>query len=211
MAPDSATDFAIRAATAADHDALKMVCLKTGNSGDDATAMEDDPDLVGLIYAVPYQVLAPDFSFIVEDGEGVCGYVLGTPDTAAFEARLEAEWFPPLRQRLGDPGPDSSSWAGSDWARRFIHHPRYADLAELARYPAAGHIDLLERARGRGVGRRAMNLLMERLAETGATGMHLDVGTTNVGAQKFYETLGFVAVARRDRRDDRIYMVRGLP
>lgn len=211
MAPEGETDIRIRPATAADHDALKMVCLKTGDSGADATGIEDEPDLVGLIYAVPYQVFAPDFSFVVEDEKGVCGYVLGSPDAAAFDARLESEWFPPLRQRLSDPGPDQQTWRGSDWARHFIHHPRYTGLAELARYPAAGHIDLLERVRGKGVGRRGMTMLMDKLAEAGAIGIHLDVSPKNTGAQKFYETLGFGYADQSDVNDDRLYMIRRLP
>ncbi|WP_421726522.1 GNAT family N-acetyltransferase [Bauldia sp.] len=207
---DSA-DVVIRPAMVADHAALKRICVQTANNGDDATEREDAPDLVGLIYAVPYQVFAPDFAFMAEDATGPCGYVLGAPDTLAFEAWLESEWFPPLRERLIDPGPDENAWRGSDWARRFIHHPHYTDLTSLDRYPACGHIDLLPRARGKGLGRRCMRLFMDKLAEAGVPGLHLDVGPTNLDAQQFYKAVGFRFADDRDLKGSQTYMIRELP
>ena len=41
--------FSLRQATAADHSDLAMVCLKTGDAGKDATGLEDDTQLLGLI------------------------------------------------------------------------------------------------------------------------------------------------------------------
>ena len=35
-------------------------------------------------------------------GFGACGYILGTGDTRAFEARCEAKWWPALRARYAD-------------------------------------------------------------------------------------------------------------
>src|SRR5687768_5326161 len=86
MVFDFGDGYRLRAALAEDHAALNMVCLKTGDSGKDATAREDDPDLLGLIYAVPYQVYEPDFAFVIDGPNGVCGYILGAPDTAGIYA-----------------------------------------------------------------------------------------------------------------------------
>lgn len=208
-APDE-DGFEIRQARASDHGALSQICLQTGAAGEDASASEDDPELLGLIYALPYQVLAPGFSFVIEDKDGVCGYVLGAPDTAGFEQRLNEEWFPPIRRRLRDPGANEQNWRGSDWARYHIHHPPGLMRPELVPYPAHGHIDLLPRARGHGVGRRAMEQLMSRLAKAGASGMHLGVAPDNERAIGFYERLGFVRLDPPGIVDDTLYMVRSL-
>ena len=194
MELDFGGGYFLRRADAADHPALNMVCLKTGDSGKDATAREDDPDLLGLIYAVPYQVLEPDFAFVVDGPNGVCGYLFGAPDSERMYARMKAEWFPPLAAGLRDPGPDESTWKGSDWARYAIHHPGFDYPPALHAYPAHGHIDLLEEVRGRNIGRRAMELLMARLAAAGASGMHLQVSPTNAGAIAFYQKLGFAVL-----------------
>ena len=195
---DLGSGFRLRQATAGDHDALRLVCLRTGDSGKDATAREDDPDLLGNLYAVPYQVLEPDFAFVVETGDGVCGYVLGALDTAVFNRRLEAEWLAPLRRRLRDPGADQSRWRGSDWARRLIHHPELEVPATLAPYPSHGHIDLLPQAQGRGIGRKAMEALMERLRAAGSPGLFLQVSPVNRRARRFYARLGFQTLRAAD-------------
>jgi len=210
MVLDFGDGYSLRQALWGDYPALCSVCLKTGDSGKDATAREDDPDLLGLIYAVPYQVYAPDHAFVVDGPNGVCGYIFGAPDTPEIYRRMEAEWFPPLAKRLADPGPDESRWQGSDWARRAIHHPEFVYPEVLHRYPAHGHIDLLEEARGRGIGRRGMEHVMGTLRDAGATGMHLQVSPVNRGAQAFYRKLGFEALMDRALPRHTMFMGVGL-
>lgn len=208
MLVDFGAGFGLRRAEAGDHAALRLVCLKTGDSGKDATSREDDPNLLGEIYAVPYQVYAPDFAFVVDGPEGVVGYILGAPDTPAIYAWMRDEWCPRLAAKLIDPGPDESRWRGSDWARYALHHPEFVYPHVLHDYPAHGHIDLLEVARGRGIGSRGMRYMMERLAETGARGMHLQVSPRNVGALKFYETLGFSRLVDASLPEHTAFMAR---
>ena len=191
MIVDLGDGFILRPATQADHAALSTVCLRTGDAGKDASAREDDPELLGLIYAIPYQVLEPDFAFAVAGPGSVCGYLFGALDSRAFNARLAAEWYPRLRQRVADPGPDRTRWRGSDWARRLIHHPDFEVPEALAPYPSHGHIDLLPEARGRGIGRRAMALLEQRLAAAGSSGLHMQVDPRNRAALRFYRAIGF--------------------
>jgi len=82
---------------------LYRVCLRTGKSGDDATPLYRDPDLLGHIYAAPYGLFEPALAFVVEDELGVGGYCLGALDTKAFEWRLEDRWWPSLRGRYPEP------------------------------------------------------------------------------------------------------------
>lgn len=187
--------FSLRPATTQDHAALCLVCLKTGDTGADATEREDDPELLGLIYAVPYQVLEPDLAFAIEDSDGLCGYLFGAADTRAFNRRLAAEWYPALQKRIADPGPDPTRWHGSDWARHLVHHPDFDVPEALAPYPSHGHIDLLPQARGKGIGRRAMAFLEERLAAAGSPGLFLQVDPRNGNALAFYRAIGFEVLA----------------
>ena len=191
MILDLGEGFCLRQATAADHADLATVCLKTGDAGQDATAREDNPQLLGLIYAIPYQVLEPEFAFVVDGPEGICGYVFGALDTPAFNARLAAEWYPRLQERVADPGPDPAHWRGSDWARHLIHHPDLDFPAALAAYPSHGHIDLLPEARGKGIGRRAMAVLEQRLAAAGSSGLFMQLDLRNDNARAFYRAVGF--------------------
>ncbi|MEQ1953661.1 GNAT family N-acetyltransferase [Mesorhizobium yinganensis] len=202
--------FFLRHATEADHAALRKICLETGDAGEDATAREDDPDLIGEIYSVPYQVFEPDFAFVVDGPSGVVGYLLGAPDTASLCARLETDWYPSLQHHVADPGPDTAHWQGSDWARRRIHHPDLAIPAAIAAFPSHGHIDLLPPARGKGIGRKCIGFLENRLAETGSTGLWLEVHPRNAKAQRFYTSLGYQHVPEADVPDQALYMAKRL-
>lgn len=97
----------IRVATHEDLPALYRVCLLTGESGSDGTALFRDPDLPGHAYVGPYLAGQPDLALIVVDPQGVAGYCLATPDTRAFEAWAEAAWWPALREQY--PMPDDAS------------------------------------------------------------------------------------------------------
>lgn len=211
MILDFGGGFFLRRATSADHPAFCAVCVRTGDAGKDATSREDDPELMGQIYAVPYQVLEPDLAFAIDSPGGVAGYLFGALDTASFNARLASDWFPALRRRVSDPGHDSSTWQGSDWVRHAIHHADLGIPEGLAAYPSHGHIDLLPNARGRGIGRRCMGFLEERLAAAGSTGLFLDVHPRNVEAQRFYAALGYAPVPMPTASPTSMFMAKSLP
>ncbi|MER8960350.1 GNAT family N-acetyltransferase [Mesorhizobium sp. M0701] len=210
MILDFGGGFFLRRATTADHAALAMICLKTGNAGKDASGREDDPDLLGLLYTIPYQVLEPELAFIIDSPAGAAGYLLGAADTGAFNASLASDWYPDLQRRVADPGPDSSRWRGSDWARHRVHHPDFAVPPALTAYPSHGHIDLLPQARGKGIGRRAMEFLGQRLAASGSTGIHLEVMPENDDALRFYKAIGFDVLQDADPPKHRIFVAKRL-
>ena len=194
MILDFGDGFHLRRATGDDQPALCAVCLGTGDAGRDASWREDDPALMGQIYAVPYQALEPDLAFVIDGAEGVAGYLLGALDTQFFNARLASDWYPALQRRVFDPDRDRAAWRDSDWARHVIHHPDFDIPEALAAYPSHGHIDLLPGARGRGIGKRCMSFLERQLAAAGSKGLFLDVHPRNSGAQAFYAALGYEPV-----------------
>lgn len=186
----------IRACRPADERTLYDICLRTGDSGEDATGLYRDPDLLGALFVGPYVRLAPSLALVGEDESGVAGYVLGVPDTRAFENVCERDWWPPLRTRYG-PG---SFPPGSldDRLVRMIHAPPTASQDVVERYPAHLHIDLLPRLQGRGYGRRLLESLFAALRDAGAPAVHLGVGLANQRAIGFYDRMGFTVVHRYD-------------
>jgi ribosomal protein S18 acetylase RimI-like enzyme len=180
----------IRAFRRNDLDDLYRICLETA-AGGGATAYRD-PKLVGHVYAAPYTMLSPRSVFVVEDGHGVGGYILGAPDTRNFEARLEAEWWPGLREIYSDP-PDTSraGWSLDHLMIYGIHHPHPAPGEIVEAYPSHLHVNLLPRLRGRGFGRRLMDRWLLTIQEMGSHGAHLAVGVTNLRAIRFYRACGF--------------------
>ncbi|MGH3716659.1 MAG: GNAT family N-acetyltransferase [Micromonosporaceae bacterium] len=185
----------IRRYRSADRDALYRICLATGDSGGDATGLYADPDLLGDVYVGPYLELEPSLAYVLDDG-APAGYVLGALDTAAFEARAEREWWPPLRRRYpAPPDPaDRPQWTPDQRLIDLIHHPRRTAPEVTAAYPSHLHVDLLPRAQSGGNGRRLMDTLLAALRETGSEGVHLGVGRRNERAVAFYRKLGFTEI-----------------
>lgn len=182
----------IRTYRPGDEQTLYDICLLTGDSGVDATALYQDARLLGEVYVGPY-LRAPDaLALVGSDADGVAGYVLGVPDTVAFEQWCERSWWPVLRTRypLGT-FPDGSP---DDRIVHLIHNPPTASPDVVERYPAHLHIDLLPRLQGQGDGRRLLTALLDGLAAAGAPGIHLGVAATNERAIGFYRRMGFTDV-----------------
>jgi ribosomal protein S18 acetylase RimI-like enzyme len=176
-----------------DLDAVYRVCLRTGRDGDDATPLYRDHRLIGHLHAAPYAVLEPSLAFVAEDASGVGGYIVGTSDSLAFEARLEREWWPALRARYPPPPADvPEDQLTRDQAKaHLIHHP-FGTSPEVARdYPAHLHINLLPRLQSGGHGRRLITAFTGALRRRGTRGVHLGVRPANVRAIGFYRHVGF--------------------
>jgi ribosomal protein S18 acetylase RimI-like enzyme len=187
----------IRPYRADDLAALYEICLKTGDSGKDATALYDDPKLIGHVYAAPYGVLAPECCFVVEDAEAVGGYIIGARDTYAFEKQMEREWWPALRGQYPDPKdvPPGRHTRDQHMAH-LIHHPDRTPRKISEPYPSHLHINLLPRLQGIGWGKRLVDHWLEAMHRMGSPGACLGVGLSNQRAVKFYRAYGFEEIAR---------------
>ena len=190
----------IEAAGLADLPGAYRVCLLTGDAGRDATARTHAPDLFGHVYVGPYLVRGSDTQLVVVDEAGVAGYLLSADDTLAFESWAEASWWPTLRGRYPleayPRGEGSGDGTFDAELVEDIHRPPPTPPELAERYPAHLHIDLLERARGTGMGRALVDRLLAELRERGVPGVHLGVDEANVNAIGFYAHVGFREVAR---------------
>lgn len=187
----------IRPFRAGDEPALAEVCLKTADAGGDATGLLDDDDLWAEIFVLPYVARHPEFAFVVEADDGrVVGYVVGAPDSAAFEQWFATDWWPRHAARWprpeGDPQPVSVSH--QDGIVRYAYARRGGSQPFGDEHPAHLHIDLLPEAQGQGLGRRLIETLERALREAGVPGLHLVASADNVGAVAFYPRVGFDAL-----------------
>lgn len=181
----------IRAATLHDLPGAYRVCLETGDSGRDGSALYHDPDLLGHVYVGPYIVGQPGTELVLVDEFGVAGYLLAADDSRTFEAWADAAWWPPLRDRY----PLRNDGSLDAELISIIHEPPRAPDSVMSAYPAHLHIDLAERARGQGLGRALIERLLVDLRERGVGGVHLDVAADNLNAAAFYRHLGFQGLA----------------
>lgn len=179
--------FRIEPAGLADLSGIYRVCRLTGEVGDDASHLYDDPDLCGHVWAGAYVAQSGGTRLVVVDDAGVAGYLIATDDTLAFDAWAEDRWWPPLRARYPRIDDDTPS---AKLVRR-MYEPEARDPEIVAAYPAHFHIDLLERTRGSGLGRVLLERLFDELRSRGIPGVHMGVDKRNTNAIGFYEHLGF--------------------
>ncbi|WP_137939458.1 GNAT family N-acetyltransferase [Chitinivorax sp. B] len=184
--------FAIRHYQFEDLLALYRICLLTGDSGQDASHLYHDPELLGHVYAAPYAVFAPELCFVLTLSGKVVGYVLGVADSSHFAAQCEADWFPPLRLRY--PMPAEVDQSPDARMIRTLHrgHPV---MAGTHGYPAHLHIDLLPMAQGQGWGNRLLQVFLAALRDAGVRGVHLGVNGQNQRALAFYQRTGWHPLA----------------
>jgi ribosomal protein S18 acetylase RimI-like enzyme len=184
----SPAQFEIRPYHPSDLCSLIRICLQTGDSGNDASAHFEDPELLGLFYAAPYAVFEPDLCFILTHNGAPSGYILGTRDTPVFHARSEQEWFPVLRERYAMPDEDVQS-ADAHMIRAI--HRGYSTEKNVAAYPAHLHIDILPAGQGQRLGSKLMATFLNRLREIAVPAVYLGVSKRNPRAVRFYEREGF--------------------
>jgi ribosomal protein S18 acetylase RimI-like enzyme len=179
----------LRSFAAGDTAACYEICLRTADNGGDATALHADPRIVGDVWVAPYLARHPECAVVLEDDEGVGGYIVGAPDTAAYDDWVDREWFVPLRDRY----PRGSFPEGTADAAcvNLIHAPPRMPPEIVAAYPAHLHIDMLPRLQGRGFGRAMMTAVFDRVRTAGATAIHLGCSPENTNAIAFYQRLGF--------------------
>jgi ribosomal protein S18 acetylase RimI-like enzyme len=202
------TDCIIRLARLEDKPAAYHVCLKTGDYGQDGEPYyRDDPDALGRIYVGPYLAFEPELSLVLEDSQGVCGYALGAFDSLSFYERYDSEWRPTLCAQFPAPQGDQATWTRVQHVHHVYHHPDYFCPEPYSEFPSHLHIDLLQRAQGRGYGRQMLARIVDRLRERGSPGAHLGVSAFNARAQGFYRQLGFRELLEAGSGSDRtIYM-----
>jgi ribosomal protein S18 acetylase RimI-like enzyme len=183
-------DAVIRPYRPTDRDDIYDVCLRTADSGRDATDLyPGDPELVGDVFAGPYAFLEPDFTFVVDDGGRATGYILGTPDTTRFAKEFRERWLPLVGDR--HPAPAHAPTTRAEEMAWLLHHPETMVVPELADHPAHLHIDLLPGYQRSGLGRRLVHTLLAAFRDAGAARVHLGMHADNTPARAFYDRLGF--------------------
>src|SRR5699024_11833958 len=90
-----ASTFTVDTYRPEDRDALYDICLRTGDSGGDASGKIADPHLLGHVYLGAYLELEPHLVRVVRRGDGTAvGYCGAAAGTAGLERRSESCWRP---------------------------------------------------------------------------------------------------------------------
>ncbi|MCS0499611.1 GNAT family N-acetyltransferase [Protaetiibacter mangrovi] len=168
---------------------LREICVLTGAAGSDATGRWSTDELLPDLFLEPYVTAAPDWSWVVDEGDGPIGYLVAVPATEQFIRWWRLKWTPWFSEQYSRP--DEPYSAEEELVQRG-YDPSVLRIAELEEYPAHFHIDLLPGYQGRGHGRALIeNTLIPSLARAGVPGVHLTMDPANTAARAFYAAVGF--------------------
>lgn len=170
-----------------DHADVYDICIETSEAAGGNPDFPD-PEIVPVVFAGAYLEFERDLAFVLDNGERVVGYIIGTADTRTFAERCENEWLPRHTERFPKVWPPKNT---AEWFVAFLHKPDEMVKPELADYPAHLHTNILPPYQGKGYGKQMMRLFLDALRERGVKGVELSVLKENVQAVKFYERVGF--------------------
>jgi ribosomal protein S18 acetylase RimI-like enzyme len=171
-----------------DRTAVRNICYATGLLGNPIDALVPDRELLADLWTAAYTDGFPELILVATlEGETI-GYILGVGD---------ARDLPMVYLRRVLPLVLGRAWRGEyrSWRSSLPHLIRLAlepaMHAPLARFPAHLHINLLESARGRGLGHGLLERFLQRLEARGVPGVQLSTTDRNVAALRLYERAGF--------------------
>ena len=172
------------------------MAFATGYFGSSAARFFPDRDLFGDLWVAPYFATSGCCNFVAEEEEEVVGYIVGSCDTAAYRrsvarhaARCGVRWL----------GGRYRNAAGS--LRYLLRAAWYSGPAAPVRaYPAHLHINLLPRARGKGLGRKLLDAFVRCVRTRGVPGVQLATTIENEAALGLYRAAGFRVWERGDSR-----------
>lgn len=173
------------------------ICLKTGNSGKDATDSFFDKNMLGAYYAAPYIVNSPKDCFVVVENGLVSGYILSAKDTNAFYSWMNKSWLPNIRETYKT-GFVSKSEREKSLLETILSDCQSENASWIKDFPAHLHIDILDSLQGKGIGKQLMNTLFQHLKTENISGIHLGVDKANENAQGFYKKIGFSVLEEKD-------------
>jgi ribosomal protein S18 acetylase RimI-like enzyme len=193
------TDITIRHYDKKDEAAVQKITYRTGFQGEDLTGLGhfDDARLFFLIFIYYYARYEPQHFFVADDthSSAVVGFICGTPDTAAQQARFQTTMIPRIALR-------AFSFTIWRYPRTFRTLLRYRKMLENAdgdesanaiqsKYPAHLHIDILPEYQNMGIGTMLMQRFEKHMLSQNVKGLHLQTTNHNHKAIPFYHKMGF--------------------
>lgn len=141
-------------------------------------------ELFSLRWATSYLKSYTSYCFVAEEDKEVIGFIVSTPDTIEQERNYKEKYIPYIKSKIDKNDPDYKIYDHIDDSRN--------SLGEfLASYPAHLHINLTSSCRGKGIGTKLMNAMINNLKKEGIPGVHLGVMEKNKNAVTFYIKNGF--------------------
>jgi GNAT superfamily N-acetyltransferase len=182
-----------------DRDTICHIAFQTAFLGSTGTNILDDENLffdLGILYFLLFE---RDNSYVAVMNDEVIGYLLSTYKVHKYFwmnacVIIPFIFIPKLLFFKYHIGKKTFKFFFLLFLESFLHRiPR----ASIQHYPAELHINLSEEARGKGIGSKLMQKLIETLAYDHIEGIQLNTTSENKAALKLYERFSFSEFERK--------------
>lgn len=171
----------------------------------------EEPDLIGDRLVGGFLNLSPDYGFVLEDEEGICGYALGTVDVKPFVKKCKMSWIPSMQEKYNKP--DCQKDLSDAEKMMLSFHEEEEGLPEsfLSNFPSLIKMDIHAKVIDPSVAKSMMGCLLSCLKANGSIGAFCEVRQADKRMIDFYSKLGCFEVAKMEGfpKDD-IIMGRSL-
>ena len=190
-------NYLIRLYQPGDRAAVRRICCETADLGRPVEGFFDDREVFADALTLYYTDYEPASLWVALAQGEVAGYLMGCLDTRRYLRLMALKIIPRLILRAFCRGvffrrPAWHLFSGALKSARCGSLKRQMDLNK---YPAHLHIDISEKFRGQGMGRRLIEEFFLYLKGKGISGVHLSTRADSP-ACAFFEGMGFKALGR---------------
>ncbi|MDB4976776.1 MAG: family N-acetyltransferase [Myxococcaceae bacterium] len=182
----------IRPYRAEDRERVRSICFDTGLMGEPVADQYGDRESFADLFTAYYTDHEPQHCFVVDADGAVVGYLLGTLDTRRVptkESIIASHMLRralPLRPRMAQFIARSARDAAADALARVR-----PELADLSRFPAHTHFNLLPEARMAPIAAGLYRAFFQVAKRAGCPGIHGEVFAENTRAAALHQAMGF--------------------
>uniref|UniRef100_A0A3Q2YCJ2 Protein O-GlcNAcase n=1 Tax=Hippocampus comes TaxID=109280 RepID=A0A3Q2YCJ2_HIPCM len=191
--------YSIRPYFAKDEASVYKICKEMYYEGmEDAPSSEQESDLIGDKLVGGLLSLSPDYGFVLEDDEGICGYALGTVDVKPFIKKCEMSWIPFMQEKYLKPDGQKDLTEAEKMILSFHEEEEGLPESFLSNFPSLIKVDIHAKVTDPSVAKSMMGCLLSSLKANGSQGAFCKVRQTDKRMLDFYSKLGCFEVAKME-------------
>uniref|UniRef100_A0A671PR46 Protein O-GlcNAcase n=1 Tax=Sinocyclocheilus anshuiensis TaxID=1608454 RepID=A0A671PR46_9TELE len=192
--------YTIRPYFPKDESSVYKICKEMFTEGCEGIFFSDEsPDLIGDRLVGGFLTLSPDYGFVLEDEEGICGYALGTVDVKPFVKKCKMSWIPFMQEKYNKPDTEKDLSEAEKMMLSF-HEEEEEGLPEsfLSNFPSLIKVDIHAKVTDPSVAKSMMGCLLSSLKANGSHGAFCEVRQMDKRMLDFYSKLGCFEVAKME-------------
>ncbi|KAH0623814.1 hypothetical protein JD844_006957 [Phrynosoma platyrhinos] len=180
--------YTIRPYFPKDEASVYKICREMYDDGTDQP-FHSQPDLIGDKLVGGLLSLSPDYCFVLEDEDGICGYALGTVDVTPFIKKCKIAWIPFMQEKYSKPSSDKELSEAEKIMLSFHEEQEVLPETFLANFPSLIKIDIHKKVTDPSVAKSMMAC---------SRGAFCEVRPDDKRILEFYSKLGCFEIAKME-------------